>query len=48
MYAIRSYYAGQTESGEVTLSQPGVYRFYCAKPMHTTLGMSGRIVASPR
>jgi len=39
--------AGRTSSAELRLSQPGVYRFYCDKPMHNTLGMTGRIVTSP-
>jgi plastocyanin len=37
--------AGQTVSEELELSQPGEYRFHCGKPLHSTLGMEGRIVA---
>ena len=37
--------AGETVSVEVPLGRPGVYRFYCAKAFHPTLGMEGRIEA---
>ena len=37
--------AGETVSVEVPLARPGVYRFYCAKAFHPTLGMEGRIEA---
>ncbi len=30
---------------KVPLEKAGVYEFYCDKPMHTTLGMKGRIEA---
>jgi plastocyanin len=29
----------------IPLKQPGVYEFYCDRPMHSTLGMKGRIEA---
>ncbi|MDW7712178.1 MAG: cupredoxin domain-containing protein [Deferrisomatales bacterium] len=35
----------QTVRVEVPLTLPGVYPFHCAKPLHPTLGMSGRIEA---
>ncbi len=28
----------------VELSQPGVYKFYCNRTFHSTLGMSGKII----
>ncbi len=31
----------------ITLSEPGVYEFYCDKPLHSTFGMKGRIEAAP-
>ena len=37
--------AGKTVEGRVSLEQPGAYRFYCDKPLHTSMGMSGTITA---
>jgi plastocyanin len=37
--------AGQTQSAALELAKPGEYRFYCGKPMHPAMGMTGRIVA---
>jgi len=36
---------GATVTVRVPLASPGVYPFYCAKTMHPTLGMRGRIEA---
>ena len=36
--------AGQTLKRELDLPQSGEYLFYCDKPLHSTMGMTGRIV----
>ncbi|MGW8223281.1 MAG: cupredoxin domain-containing protein [Syntrophobacteria bacterium] len=40
--------AGKTVTVSVSLSEVGVYSYYCDHPMHTTLGMSGRIEVKPK
>lgn len=35
--------AGKTVTVPVTLAESGTYELSCDRPMHTTLGMSGRI-----
>lgn len=40
--------AGKTVTVPVTLAESGTYAMTCDRPMHTTLGMSGRIEATPR
>ncbi len=35
---------GQTVSTNVELDGAGVYKFYCDKPMHSTMGMKGQII----
>jgi plastocyanin len=35
----------QAQQVEVALRDPGVYPFYCAKTLHPSLGMKGRIEA---
>lgn len=37
--------AARTQTAALELTQPGEYRFYCGKPMHPAMGMTGRIVA---
>ena len=34
---------GKTTEAVLALGQAGEYRFYCDKPMHTSMGMSGTI-----
>lgn len=36
--------AGQTTSAKVDISATGIYEFYCDRPLHSSLGMKGRIV----
>lgn len=36
--------AGQTTAVTVNLPVVGTYKFYCSKPFHSTLGMTGQIV----
>ncbi len=36
----------KTTSLKVSLAEPGTYRFYCDKPLHSSLGMKGEIEAS--
>lgn len=40
--------AGQTVTVPVTLAESGIYVYTCDRPMHTTLGMSGRIEVAPQ
>lgn len=40
--------SGQMQPATLELGQPGVYRYYCGKPMHPAMGMTGQIVAGPR
>jgi plastocyanin len=40
--------AGKTVTMSVSLSEAGVYSYFCNHPMHTTLGMSGRIEVKPK
>lgn len=40
--------AGQTVAVSVTLAESGIYLYTCDRPMHTTLGMSGRIEVTPQ
>ncbi|WP_429885673.1 plastocyanin/azurin family copper-binding protein [Geoalkalibacter halelectricus] len=39
--------AGQTVTVQVILEESGTYAYTCDRPMHTTLGMSGRIEVAP-
>lgn len=39
--------AGKSVAVPVTLAESGTYALSCDRPMHTTLGMSGRIEAAP-
>jgi uncharacterized cupredoxin-like copper-binding protein len=36
--------AGETIFVEAEFKEPGTYKFYCNKPLHSTLGMNGKIV----
>ncbi len=36
-----------TATAKVKLAEAGTYPFYCDKPMHSTLGMKGKIEVSP-
>lgn len=36
--------AGATVTAGLTIDQPGEYRIYCGKPLHSSLGMSGVLV----
>ncbi len=40
--------AGKVTDVSVTLSEKGVYDFYCDKPFHSAFGMKGRIEAVDR
>jgi plastocyanin len=40
--------AGKTVTVPVTLAESGTYALTCDRPMHTTLGMSGRIEVAPQ
>jgi len=37
---------GETVAVEVDLDKVGTYPFYCDKPLHATLGMTGEIVVT--
>lgn len=39
---------GKTVTVTVNLTEGGIYTFHCDRPLHTTLGMSGRIEVAPR
>lgn len=39
---------GKTVAVPVSLAASGTYALTCERPMHTTLGMSGRIEATPQ
>ena len=36
--------SGASVTVNVQLPEPGVYKFYCDKPLHSTLGMNGQII----
>ncbi len=40
--------AGETVEIPLELTESGTWPFYCDKPFHKTLGMSGNIEAAPR
>ena len=35
--------AGKTVEIKVSFAEPGVYEFYCDKPLHSSLGMKGQV-----
>jgi plastocyanin len=35
--------AGKMTEVRVTFAEPGIYVFYCDKPLHSSLGMKGRV-----
>jgi uncharacterized cupredoxin-like copper-binding protein len=35
--------AGKTTEIKVTFAEPGVYEFYCDKPLHSSFGMKGQV-----
>ncbi len=36
-----------TATAKINLPEPGTYPFYCNKPLHSTIGMKGKIEVSP-